>query len=111
MSKGWLALELGHYKDARSSYLAAAKKDPRSAEAFFGGALSRFELGEDAAAARSLARALDLDPKHPMANVLAGFLAQTHGQRDRARAHYERYLKFTPDGPLAAEVQSILENL
>lgn len=111
LEKAWLAMELGNFGTALRNYQAAAKADPAGADAHFGVAIANLELHRDDAARKALARTLAADPRHGLGNVLAGFLAQMSGDRKTARVHYERCLKFQPDGPLSVEVQSVLESL
>ena len=54
---------------------------------------------------------LEAEPKNPTALLLAGSISQELGQKDQARAYYQRYLDAWPSGRKASEVKALLERM
>jgi hypothetical protein len=72
-------------------------------------AISDAEQGKEKLAMVRLERALKKNPKHPVAHLLRGVLAQLDGNTTLARTEYERYLAVEPDGEFSAEVRATIE--
>ena len=66
--------------------------NPDSVDALSAQALALFDLHRDRAARAAVKHALSINPKHPMANVLRGFMAQVDHDVPKALRHYNQYL-------------------
>ncbi|MBL8956585.1 MAG: hypothetical protein JNK82_37770 [Myxococcaceae bacterium] len=90
------------------SVLAA---EPQNVDALAAHAFALFDLRRDRAAKVEVKKALKLAPKHPLANVLRGTMAQVDKDVGSALAHYDKYLRQRPRGVLADELASVRTNL
>jgi hypothetical protein len=103
-----LQLKGGFFKWAQWNYREAVRLAPADPEAHFGLALAATELRRDRLARAEVAKVLAMDPRHPLARILAGHLEQLGGNSAAARDHYERYLQLEPEGLFAPQVHAIL---
>jgi tetratricopeptide (TPR) repeat protein len=62
-------------------------------------------------APQTLERALKLDPKYATAHYLMGNMLAGDKAFDKARKHYQDYLKLEPNGEQAARAKERLEQL
>ncbi len=85
--------------------------EPQNVDALAAHAFALFELRKDRAAKAEVKKALKLEPKHPLANVLRGTMAQVDKDVSSALAHYDKYLRQRPNGSLATELFSVRSNL
>ncbi|MBK7864768.1 MAG: hypothetical protein IPJ65_40435 [Archangiaceae bacterium] len=90
---------------------AVLAAEPRDVDALAARALALYDLHRDRAARASVKQALKLDPKHPLANVLRGIMAQADHDIASALAHYEKYLRQHPTGALADELVAVRQNI
>jgi tetratricopeptide (TPR) repeat protein len=93
---GTKALNERRFADALTSFTAAAKLAPRSAEITFGVGVSAYMLGQNTEAERQFQRALQLDASHTNAALLLGELQYRSGRIRDAVATYEAALKLVP---------------
>lgn len=69
-------------------------------------------LGDIARAQSELERIVGAEPFMPLPHYRLAMLYRTrHADQDRARLHLEEYLRLTPEGPHAAEVRSVLDEV
>jgi len=90
---------------------AVLAAEPQNVDALAAHAFALFDLRRDRAAKAEVKKALRLEPKHPLANVLRGTMAQVDKDVGSALAHYEKYLRQRPRGSIAAELVSVRTNL
>ena len=110
VAKGLKLLLQQKNAQALDSFSRAVAEAPSDSECHYALALTLFELGRDGEALVAANDALELDPAHAMANLLAGFLELRSGHTARSRARFEAYLS---GGALSygPEVQSIISQL
>lgn len=90
---------------------AVLAASPNHVDALAARALALYDLHHDRAARAAVKKALKLNPKHPLANVLRGTMAQVAHDVPSALAHYEKYLRQRPSGALAEELVAVRSNL
>jgi Tfp pilus assembly protein PilF len=105
------ALWAGHAKTALAEAEAVLQSEPNHVDALAAQAFALYELRRDRSARKVVKRALELDPQHPLANVLRGTMAQVEHDVSSALAHYEKYLRVRPRGELAEELASVTQTL
>ena len=108
------ALRLLWRGKARASLVeldAVLEHAPDNVDALVVKSLALIDLHKDKQARTTLTQALKLAPKHPLANVLRGFMAQLKRDVPRALAYYDAYLKGRPRGEWAQEVAFVRESL
>lgn len=108
LRRGTSLVERGNARAALPFFQSAARLAPESADAWYGLALARAELGDLKLARRAAQKAVDAAPAHAQALVLLGFLDQLSSDVAGSRAHYERYLATNPGGPWASELTAVL---
>jgi len=80
--------EAGRTTEAESEYAALLKLKPDDATALIGLGVLQAKTGDTDAAARSLRRALEIDPTQDGARYDLAQVLETQGRRDEARAEY-----------------------
>lgn len=90
---------------------AAVAEAPQNVDAMVAEGFALFELHRDASALARVRKALSIDPKHPLANLLRGMIAQARHDPRAARAYYDEYLRRRPTGPIAADLISARQTL
>lgn len=105
---GARALERGTAYTAWSHFTRALAFDRDNRDALLGVALCHYELNQKGAADRALARLLSLDPTHPEASILRGFIAQLAGDVSAAIEWYERALPRLGDDAVAEELRAVI---
>ncbi len=101
----------GHATSALAELTPVLEAQPNNVDALSAEALALFDLHRDHAARIAVKRALALNPKHPMANVLRGFMAQVDHDVPQALRSYTRYLHQRPYGAFAQELSFVRESL
>jgi hypothetical protein len=101
----------GHARKALAELTPVLEAQPNNVDALSAEALALFDLHRDRAARIAVKKALALDPKHPMANVLRGFMAQVDHDVPQALRSYTRYLHQRPYGAFAQELSFVRESL
>ena len=102
---------IGAAYTAWSHFTRALQLEGDNHQALMGVALCHYELNQKRAADRALARLLVLDPTHPEASILRGFMAQLSGDSSAAIEWYERALPRSQDDEVAAELRSVIASL
>ncbi|MCA9523077.1 MAG: tetratricopeptide repeat protein [Myxococcales bacterium] len=95
--RGYFLADLDFYRDL-SAYQKRVDKNPKDAEAWARLSVAQVKSGKLSDASASLARALKLDPKQPLANYLAANKALAERQIDVAKKHLETMVKSGHDG-------------
>lgn len=72
-------------------------------------ALAQHAAGKSQDAEATLAKALELDPSYATAHYLLGTILAGRGARQKAAAHFQRYLRLEPNGPHAAKARAQLK--
>ncbi|MBX7115793.1 MAG: hypothetical protein K1X64_15805 [Myxococcaceae bacterium] len=101
----------GKARDSLVELDAVLERSPDNVDALVVKSLALIDLRKDKQARQTLVQALKLAPKHPLANVLRGFMAQLKRDVPRALAYYDAYLKGRPRGEWAQEVAFVRESL
>jgi tetratricopeptide (TPR) repeat protein len=96
-----LQLQLRQYEPAVSSYQAAIRSSPKSAELWEGLAAAYQALGRHASALKSYGRALELNPDRPYCLMSAGALDYMNGAYISAAERYRAALQLVPQHPAA----------
>lgn len=109
--RAFRALWAARPRAALAEATTVLKSSPDNVDALAAQALALYDLKRDKSARWSVKRALRLNPQHPLANVLRGFMAQVDHDVPSALAHYDKYLKQHPDGALAAELETVRKTL
>jgi tetratricopeptide (TPR) repeat protein len=96
---------------ARTQFDEVVALDPAHAEALaYGGWLAT--LGGDLEGARQrLDRAVAVDPSYPDAHAFRGLTLLRAGEDAGALEELRRYLELAPSGPLAADVEAVVDRL
>lgn len=95
---------------ALEQYDAAAALEPTNAEALaYGGWVAVLTNSSDGL--DRLHRAVAADPDYPDAHALLGLALMRGGDPAGARSELARYLEIAPQGPLAAQVQQLIDRL
>jgi tetratricopeptide (TPR) repeat protein len=92
----------------------ALQLDPSSyPDAHFINAVAHFNLSHYPEAERSAIKATELDKEHrfPRADLLLGNLFQMRGDHEAAALRFQQYLKYEPDSPEAARIQTYLATI
>ena len=105
---GARALERGTAYTAWAHFTRALTLDRDNRDALMGVALCHYELEQKGAADRALTRLLTLDPTHPEASILRGFIAQLAGDQGSAIEWYERALPRLEDDAVAEELRAVI---
>ncbi len=105
------ALERGTAYTAWAHFTRALQLDHDNHDALMGVALCHYELNQKAAVDRALNRLLSLDPSHPEASILRGFMAQLDGDASAATDWYERALPRLENDATADELRSVIAML
>lgn len=108
---GARALERGTAYTAWSHFTRALQLEHDNRDALMGVALCHYELNQKGAADRALTRLLALDPTHPEASILRGFIAQLAGEENAAIEWYERAIPRLQDDAVADELRSVIAML
>ena len=87
---GWQALQAGNADRAASLFYEAVTYHPREPYAHFGAGVAAHVLGREEDAMRSLARALELNPRLTEASLLLGDIQYHLGDVDGAVRTYEK---------------------
>jgi len=100
-----------HSRQALVELLPVLETSPDNVDALAAQSLALFDLHRDREARAAVRHALKLNPQHPMANVLRGFMAQVDHDVPRALRHYNRYLHSRPHGAFSQELAFVRESL
>lgn len=111
LRRGKGMVERGNAKAAVGEFKKALALRPGNATALAELGNAYFELGDNAAALKSLKSAVDADPRRAHTYVLLGAVYQGMNRGADARAAYEKYLALEPNGKFAQDVRSILKAL
>jgi hypothetical protein len=111
LAHGALSLGDGNARQALGFYATALKLDATNADARFGIALCRWEMGERRTALAVLTQVLAIDPNHPEAAILRGFVAQLAGQTGQAIDWYERAISRLDDQTVVDELHAVVSSL
>ena len=60
---------------------------------------------------KEVKRALELDPKHARAHLLAGDLLLRARHPKEALGHFEEYLKLEPNGEFTTQTKTVVEKI
>lgn len=102
----------GQAAEALRQYDAAAELDPSNARARASSGFVVFQAGLAEDALERLDAAEAADPAYPDTYFLRGIvLLRGQGDREAAEVAFTRYLEVAPDGPYAADVEVILEQI
>lgn len=99
------------YEEALAEFQAAAKLDPKDAQATNNVGFVYFRKGEYAEAVKWLEKTLELDPRRAVAFLNLGDAYDKLGRKPDAARAYGRYLALLPDGPAAGTVKEKLARL
>jgi len=100
-----------HAKQAMARLEPVLDANPDHVGALTVQALALYDLHRDGQARKVVKRALKLDPGHPMANLLRGFMAQVEHDVPSALHHYDKYLRRRPHGAFAEELAHVRSTL
>jgi len=96
--EGIIAAKRGKKDEAKASFQAALRKDPRYADALVQvGRIQTQSMVERLSAKRTYRRALQIDPRHPSAHTELGILHERTGDVDEAIAEFETQLRINPN--------------
>lgn len=104
-------LEQEQYESGIALMLEVTRAAPLLAAAHIDLAIAYRTVGELAKAEASLARALEIDPRHPVAHNELGIVQRRTGRFAEARASYEKALATYPDFHFARRNLAILCDL
>ena len=103
-------IEQGDLPGALEQYDAASEIEPSNAEALtYGGWLAVLNGSPDGL--ERLDRAVAADPEYPDAHALRGLARMRSGDRTGALTDLTHYLELAPQGPLAPQVQQLIDEL
>lgn len=105
------AFDGGKLTSARTLLRSALKANPKNARAHADLALVHVELGADKSARAEAWRALKIDRGQAKAHLVLAMCAINADDMAAAKASYQAYLKYAPNGKHANEVRSLLKNL
>ncbi len=108
LTKGAKLLAAADAEEALRQFTKVAAAAPSEPEAWYGQALALYGLHRDEEALGALGHLFEASAAHPMGHLLAGFLELRAKQGEKARGHFQEYLKAEPAAPYAAEVGSIV---
>jgi len=94
---GWAAITAGKPKAAAESFLEAAKLEPKNAMLWLGAGVAEFLQRHDPEARTYLQRAIDLDPKLPLARAQLAQVIKRQGDLAEAIRLYETVAADLPD--------------
>jgi tetratricopeptide (TPR) repeat protein len=105
-------MQQGNLNGAIQQFTAATQLDPRDAEALTYSAWIAFLGGFPDKALPRLAAAESVDPTYPDPHAFRGIVL-LRGKNDRSGASQElrRYLSLDPGGPMASQVQAVLDEI
>lgn len=99
------------YEEALAEFQAAARLDPKDAQAANNVGFVHFRRGEYADAVKWLEKTLALDPQRAVAFLNLGDAYDKLGRKPDAAKAYGRYLALLPNGPAAGTVKEKLARL
>lgn len=110
----------GKTQDAIAAYETAAKADPAGAAKYYGNeAIVLFQTGQGDAAGAAADKAIAADPNAAIPYYIKGWSLVQHATVDPKTSKivlppgcaeaYQKYLELDPNGPLAADAKSVLE--
>lgn len=89
----------------------AAASNASDAEVQFFLGLAQIQTGDEAAAEKTFAKVIKLQPNLDRAYYYSGLIAFKAERWDVAKGHVSKYLELKPDGPFAADCQAMLEDI
>jgi tetratricopeptide (TPR) repeat protein len=98
---GNIAVRAQKYPEALENYKKALEKFPRSADVWIRLGETQRRTGDLTSASASFNKAKDLAPNNVVPFVELALMADSAGQKDKARPLYEQILKIQPDHPIA----------
>jgi peptidoglycan/xylan/chitin deacetylase (PgdA/CDA1 family)/tetratricopeptide (TPR) repeat protein len=99
------------YEEALAEFQAAARLDPKDAQATNNVGFVHFRRGEYAEAVKWLEKTLELDPQRAVAFLNLGDAYDKLGRKPDAAKAYGRYLALLPNGPASDTVKEKLARL
>ena len=102
---------LGNYAPAVDDYTNAIEQNTTDFNLYFGRGLSHFNLADYPAAITDLSTALQFAPNQTVILFYRGQAYQQNNQIELAQQDYQSYLRLSPDGPFAAQVQDLIRKL
>ncbi|MCC6860044.1 MAG: tetratricopeptide repeat protein [Bryobacterales bacterium] len=99
-----------HYDEAQQLVDDALQTNPDSAEALFAQGKLQVHRKDYRAAAATLDRASERDPKNPYVHYYAGIAYSNLRRPDRMVNEFQLFLKLAPDAPEADKVKSLLRS-
>lgn len=111
INRGVVRMRLNEFEEAQEIFELGASQRPRSPYTHFMLGLSRFELGNDDLAAKSMDRALDLKPDHKIAMLYRGLIEAKNGREQKALEFLEKAIQIDPEFAMAHFNQAVLHNM
>ena len=98
---GNIAVRAQKYPEAIENYKKALDKFPRSADVWIRLGETQRRTGDIVSATASFNTAKDLAPNNVVPFIELALMAESAGQKDKAKPLYEQILKIQPDHPIA----------
>ena len=99
------------YSEAEQTLKDALKLDEKSWHGQFTLGRLYWDMGEVAKAAAPIGMTLQLKPDLAEAHLLAGNILLRVGQQERALVEYREYLRLSPKGEFASQVQELVQKV
>ncbi len=101
VAMGNISVRAQKYQDAEASYKKALEKYPRSADIWIRLGETQRRLSDLPNATNSFTKAKDLAPDNVASYMELALIADSSGQKEKARPLYEQILKIQPNHPVA----------
>jgi tetratricopeptide (TPR) repeat protein len=102
--RGNIRVATGRLADAKADFAKALEIDPQYGPALRGSGICKFQEGKPAEAAEDLEKAVAAEPNSARDYLYLGLTRMSLGQREPARAAFQRALSLDPVGSVRAHV-------
>jgi tetratricopeptide (TPR) repeat protein len=99
------------YSEALPFLSKAAAANSKDTEVLYYMGIAQMQTGDDASAEQTFDNVLRLQPNLDRAHYYAGVLDYKADRFEPAKEHLEKYLELKPDGPFAADAQTMLDDI